>query len=446
VRGKDTDSEAILYPPLRDPEVQRALLEAVARRRRFKGQAGEIYATPTRAFRELAAAGISSLEPSLLRAEQSNTSIVYGDRFILKLFRRVEEGINPDLEIGRFLTERTSFRNLPPVAGAFEYRRGRQSPMTLAILHAYVANEGDAWQYTLDTLSRYFEQAVAQPCDPGEVPVPPGETLALLDQQIPQRAAEMIGTYLESARLLGMRTAELHLALASVPEDPDFAPEPFSALYQRSIYQSMRGTAAQALDLLRKRWKDFGEEVREKARRVLELEPEVQRRFRAISEQKITAMRMRFHGDYHLGQVLYTGKDFVIIDFEGEPARPLSERRIKRSPLRDVAGMLRSFHYAVYMALNTHLSGGSLRPESEAVLEAWARCWQRWVSSAFLRAYLETSAKAPFVPQTREELRVLLNAFLVEKACYELGYELNNRPDWVRLPLLGLLQLLQREA
>jgi maltose alpha-D-glucosyltransferase/alpha-amylase len=445
VRGKDADSEGILYPALRDVELARSLLEAIARRRRFKGQTGEISAAPTRAFRRLANAGGAPLEPSPLRAEQSNTSLTYGDRFILKVFRRLEEGVNPDLEIGRFLTERTGFRNIPPVAGELVYRRGRYGSMTLGILHGYVANEGDAWQYTLDTLSRYFEHAATQPCDPAEIPVSAAEPLDLLDQEVPARAAEAIGPYLESARLLGERTAELHIALASDPDDPDFAPEPFTALYQRSIYQSMRGLAAQAFELLRKRLRELPGSAREEARKVLEIEAEAQRRFRAITERKITAMRMRFHGDYHLGQVLFTGKDFIIIDFEGEPARPLSERRIKRSPLRDVAGMLRSFHYAAYSALNAQLSGGSLGPDGEAIQEAWARCWYQWVSMAFLKSYLATAAQSPFIPRTREELRVLLDAFLLEKACYELGYELNNRPDWARLPLLGLLQILRKK-
>ena len=255
---------------------------------------------------------------------------------------------------------------------------------------------------------------------------------------------ETISSYLPTAQLLGQRTAELHIALASDAVDPHFAPEPFSILYQRSIYQTMRSLTAQSFPLLRQRLKGLPQTVRGEAQRVLDREQDVLKRFQAILGRKITAMRIRCHGDYHLGQVLYTGKDFVIIDFEGEPARPLSERRIKRSPLRDVAGMLRSFHYAAYTTLFNQEAEGvyASHPEALAFLEPWARFWYLWVSAVFLKTYCENASRASFLPRTREELQVLLDAYLLEKAVYELDYELNNRPDWVRIPLQGILQLL----
>jgi maltose alpha-D-glucosyltransferase/alpha-amylase len=247
---------------------------------------------------------------------------------------------------------------------------------------------------------------------------------------------------LESARLLGQRTAELHIALASLPDDPDFVPEPFSKLYQRSLYQSMRNLSGEVFQLLRRSMGDLSETVREEARKILELEDEVLKCFRSILDRKISAMRIRCHGDYHLGQVLYTGKDFVIFDFEGEPAHPLSERRLKRSPLRDIAGMLRSFHYAAYSALFAQQATGLIREEDLAYVEAWAHFWYLWVCVAFLKAYLPAAARERIVPQQRDELQVLLDAYLLEKAVYELGYELNNRPDWVRIPLRGIQQQL----
>jgi len=173
---------------------------------------------------------------------------------------------------------------------------------------------------------------------------------------------------------------------------------------------------------------------------VLDLEGEIRRRYRSLLQRKLNTMRIRVHGDYHLGQVLYTGRDFVIIDFEGEPARPLSERRIKRSPLRDVAGMLRSFHYASYMALFGQVPG--IRPEDFPALEPWAHFWYTWVSVVFLKAYLSVVKDEPFLPKDPIELQILLDAYLLEKAVYELGYELNNRPEWLKVPFRGLLQLL----
>jgi maltose alpha-D-glucosyltransferase/alpha-amylase len=437
------DGEGILFDALRDPGVCDALLEAIARHRRFRGVVGEILAWPTHAFRRVRGPAEDRLTPTLMKAEQSNTSVIYGDRLILKLFRRPEEGVNPDLEIGTFLTERARFPHIPPVAGALEYRRGQGEPMTLAVLQGFVPNQGDAWRYTLDALGQYFEHVAAHGAPPPEALQVPRPLLTLLEEPLPPPVQELVGAYGEAARLLGQRTGELHVALASDPNDPSFAPEPFSALYQRSLFQSRRNLTGQVFALLRRYVRERPEAAGEDARKVLDLEGEVRKRFRSVLDRKITAMRIRVHGDYHLGQVLYTGKDFVIIDFEGEPARSLSERRIKRSPLRDVAGMLRSFHYAAYTALLGEVDGGAVRPEDLAALEPWARLWHQWVASTFLRAYLEVADRGPFLPRSREETAALLDSYVLEKAVYELGYELNNRPEWVKQPLRGILQHLE---
>jgi maltose alpha-D-glucosyltransferase/alpha-amylase len=263
--------------------------------------------------------------------------------------------------------------------------------------------------------------------------------LGLLNDEFPMLARELIASYLESARLLGQRTAELHKALASSTENPNFAPEPFSMFYQRSIYQSMQSQVSQVFPWLRARLKQLPDGLRGEAQQVLDLEGEIRRRYRALLQRKLNTTLIRVHGDYHLGQVLYTGRDFIIIDFEGEPARPLSERRIKRSPLRDVAGMLRSFHYASYMALFGQVSG--IRPEDFPALESWAHFWYTWVSVAFLKAYLTIAKDESLLPKDPLDFHVLLDAYLLTKAVYELGYELNNRPDWLKVPLRGLLQL-----
>jgi len=384
------------------------------------------------------------LEPALLKGEQTNTSVVYGKRFKLKLFRRLEEGVSPELEIGRFLTEKEPFSNTPPVTGAIEYRTQKKAePVTLGILHGYVLNEGDGWGYTLDSLSRYFEQVLAH--SGVEVPLPANVSfLDISDESLPSLAKETIGSYLVSAQILGQRTAELHLTLASAVDDPNFVPEPFSVTYQRSLYHSMRGFTNQVLPLLSQRLGQLPAEAKSDAQKVLTLEDTIIKRFQGVTRRKITGMRVRCHGDYHLGQVLYTGSDFFIVDFEGEPARHLGERRIKRSPLTDVAGMIRSFHYASYFALRGQAST-ALRPEDLPVLEQWAQAWFLWVSATFLKSYLELMADTPILPQSREEARIILEAYLLRKAIYELNYELNNRPDWVRLPLLGILQMLEGE-
>ncbi len=434
------DGEQLLVDATWEQPVAEMLFSLIGRRRSLSGEHGKLTTSTTGAFSKLRRRANEELQPSVMGAEQSNTSIAYGDRFILKLFRRPDPGVNPDLEIGRFLTERAAFPHVPKVAGAIEYRRGRSRPRTLAILQEYVPNQGDAWRYTLDELGRFYERALTVPAEERDEVVLPRETgvLRLAGQTPPAEAIEAIGPYLGSARLLGQRTAELHLALCSQAEDAAFAPEAFSTLYQRSLYQSMRALTERTFHLLRQRAKHLPE-----AAQVLDLEEEITQRFHQLTREKITTDRIRCHGDYHLGQVLYTGKDFVIIDFEGEPARPLSERRIKRSPLRDVAGMLRSFHYAAYTPLVSEDVEGGLLPDDPSVLDPWARLWYLWTSASFLGTYLETAAGSRFIPEDPRHIEVLLETFLIEKAVYEISYEANNRPDWLKIPIQGILQLLE---
>jgi maltose alpha-D-glucosyltransferase / alpha-amylase len=434
--------EGLLYGAIWERGFGRSLLQAFAKRRRFKGSSGELVAQPSRAFRALVGPEPDALEPAVLAGEQSNTSLRYGDRLILKLFRRAEGGVNPDLEITSFLNQ-AGFAHVPAVAGSLEYRPDRGEAVTLGILQAFVPNEGDAWQFTMDSVGRYFERVMSLPPEQATPPAPEEDPLDLADGEAPQLAQELVATYLESARLLGQRTAELHLALAAV-DSPSFTPEPFTPFYQRSLYQSMRNLTEEVFDLLGRKLPDLPDPLRDEANRLLGSKPAVLRRFRSIADSRITAMRTRFHGDFHLGQVLWTGRDFVIFDFEGEPARLLSTRRIKRSPLRDVAGMIRSFHYAAYAGLRDLIARGLASPDSVDQLEPWAAYWRAWASSAFLKAYLKEAGRAVFVPQDRAELHMLLGIYLLEKAVYELGYELNNRPDWVSLPLHGIVRMLDQ--
>ncbi|HLN14502.1 MAG TPA: maltose alpha-D-glucosyltransferase, partial [bacterium] len=439
------DAEAgVLYDALVDPAFCSALLDAIARRARFRGRAGEIVCAATPALRRVT--GEPPLPPPTVgKAEQSNTSVLYGDRAILKWFRRVEPGQHPDLEIGRFLTERAAFPQTPAVGAGLEYRPLKGEPTALGVLLQFVPNEGDAWTYTLDALGHYCERALAAGAYDAALDAD-DDALALAARPLPDAVYAEIGEYAHHAGLLGLRTAELHRALASDPRDPAFAPEPMTPHDQRSLYQSERALVQQALLSLRKQLRTLPDDAQSPAEQVLGAEGALLARFRAVVGAKLSGMRIRVHGDYHLGQVLYTGKDFVIIDFEGEPARTLTERRLKRSALRDVAGMLRSFHYAAHAAVRDQAARGvvSAHPDARAALEARLGIWRRWVCAAFLRGYLVETDGAAFLPQTRADMRVLLDVHLLEKAVYELRYELNNRPDWVRIPLLGILELLSR--
>jgi maltose alpha-D-glucosyltransferase/alpha-amylase len=275
-------------------------------------------------------------------------------------------------------------------------------------------------------------------------PINAASLLRLTEEELPELVGETIGTYLESARRLGERTAQMHLALADGTVESGFVPEPFTSFYQRSMYQSMRNMSATAFGLLTQRIKsEVG--VPPEAAEVSRLEDEVLLRFRTIVNKNLTSSRIRIHGDYHLGQVLYTGSDFVITDFEGEPAKSLNERRLRRSPLRDVSGMLRSYSYAVHTSLRERGQRG-LPEESEKKAHEWGQFWQAWVSSVFLGSYLSEASKGSFMQASQEELELLLGVFMLEKAVYEMAYELNNRPDWLFVPLQGILELMQAQA
>jgi len=425
----DGDSDAILLDAIWDDGFRKLLFRAIAGEQRLRGGKTELLGIAGFLLTADETANHPKISSQVLGAEQSNSSMLFENRFFLKLYRKVEDGVNPDVEITRFLTERRDFPHVPSFAGAFEYRRDRGEPTVLCLVQTAVQNEGDAWAVTVDAVGRYYERVLAKKSDLSRAPAPPG---ALLENAIG-------GVYSEKAMLLGQRTGELHQALASESDEPAFAPEPFNVMAQRSIYQNMRASLRRVFSLLQKKLTQLPKAFRDEAREVLGAEKLILTQEKRILEQRFGAMKIRIHGDYHLGQVLYTGKDFVILDFEGEPARPLSERKLKRSALRDVASMMRSFQYAAYSALWQP----SMRGEDIPFLETWADLWYRQVSAIFLQSYLKATSSAPFIPQREEELNILLQAYLLDKAVYEIGYELNHRPDWVIIPVRGIKHLLR---
>jgi maltose alpha-D-glucosyltransferase/alpha-amylase len=442
--GKPAES-GVLYDPGGDPAFAQSLLEAILRHRRFKRTAGELVgvAVPPKGTaregeqdqRPGAVNVLVGRTPTPVWAEQRNTSIVFGDKYILKVYRRIEEGINPEVEVGCFFTEKTDFANAPRLAGMLEYRRGWGEPLTLAVLHEYVPNQGDGWHYCQDALGRYFEQALARPERGDQLPLPHQPLLVLSAGEIPALAQDLLATMLETARLMGQRTAGMHLALASHSDDPAFAPELYTSLYQRSLYQSLRSQTRKTFVLLRRHL----DELPEEAQRLEKQEEALLQRCRAIYEHKILAPRIRCHCDLNLREILYTGRDVMMMDFEGQPFRPLSDRRRKYTPLRDVAGMLRSFHYAALCALDDH----GVRREDRPTLAAWARLWELWTSVAFLQGYLESARTGSLLPPTLEEQDILLDFYLVKRSLNELRYELIRAPGRASIPIQGLLGVLQ---
>ncbi|MFA9444573.1 maltose alpha-D-glucosyltransferase [Egicoccus sp. AB-alg6-2] len=440
VRGRGQRGQSgVLYDALFDESSAHLLLDTIARQRKYRTTNGELLGRRD----ERLPRDVQSLHPRVLRGEQSNTSMIFGDRYLMKVLRRLDAGESPDVEIGRYLSGR--IEHVPDFLGTIDHRsRDGNGVATLAILQRFVPNEGDAWVYTLDELERFAERVLTDPPHLGRDQIDGRSAFTLALQPLPESAHDVIGPFLDATCLLGRRTAEMHAALAA-SDDPAFAPEAFSTLYQRSLYQSMRNALRRGLQQARKASSTLDSaSARERIVALAEREGEILERLRVLSKTRIETMRTRIHGDYHLGQVLWTGRDFVIIDFEGEPARPLGERRLKRSPLRDVAGMLRSYQYATESALRFQEERGAVtadRPNYEE-LRGWLAYWHRWVGAGFLHGYLQAADGASFLPSDPDHTAILLDAFLLEKAVYELGYELNNRPEWVDIPLRGIADVL----
>ena len=445
IAGRQGASSGILYDALEEPAIAAALLECIARKRPLRGEVGEIVPTQTRAFRSLRGAGDADLAPILMRPDVYQHEVVYGQRLVLKVLRGIADGVNAELEMGRFLTEHASFVHAAPVAGALEYRAPRSTPATIAILQGYVPNEGDAFRFTVDQVQQFFQHALARTAGGGAKPPEHGGPVELMDQETPALVGETMGGYLEFARRLGQRTAELHIALSQDSEDPSFAPEEFTMLYQRSLYQSLRNQTLRVTALLRDRLSSLPEAAQPNACAVLDAEAALLERFGALLGRRIATTRIRNHGDLELKKVLYTGRDFVIVDLAASDAQTSNERRVKVSPLRDVASMLWSFHHAARGGLVGDGSAALVRPEDVAVLQPWAFFFGRWAGSNFLRGYLEQAGDARFVPPDRNDLAALLMIFGIEKGLDEIEREIDRRPGWLRIPLRGILEVLRMD-
>jgi maltose alpha-D-glucosyltransferase/alpha-amylase len=444
---RTTGERVLLFDAASDESFAQAALTACRSRRTFAATSGaDIRATGTteltRTLRGMAAA---DLAVTFSTAEQSNSTVLFDQKVVMKMFRRAQEGVNPDLEIGRYLTS-AKVQGAAPLLGALEYVRGRSEPRTLAVVNGYVPNEGDAWHYTLHALSLFYEHALSSiPSDGLHVPSW-AEMMDLVGTLPLPEIADAIGPFLDSAELLGRRTGELHRALARGTTEA-FAPEPFTTLYRRSLYQSLRSQIRPTMQLVRRSLDQLPAAARLDAEAVLDAESSLVDAFAEIRDHRIDALRTRVHGDFHLGQALHSGRDFVIIDFEGEPSRSPTERRIKRNPLVDVAGMVRSFQYAVRAGLLAHEERGLAAADTVHDLEERGRLWHAWVTVRFLTGYLESVDEVrvggvALVPAAGPDRVRLLSAYVLEKALYEVRYELNHRPGWAPIPLDGILRML----
>ncbi|HKW54176.1 MAG TPA: putative maltokinase, partial [Stellaceae bacterium] len=421
--------EGAIYDAVADQAFALALVRAMGEARELSGYGGMIKFERTNAFESAA----PPPRPTVKRigGEQSNSSILIEEYGVLKLYRRLAAGIQPETEMARFLTEVAQFPNTPPVLGALRFIEGDEE-IALGVLFAFVRNQGEAWTQALNYLTRYLDEALlmmpheARPMEPAT----------------PEASAHPL--YLELASQLGQRTAELHRALCpTTPVDAAFAPEPISRQDLARWRERAVDSAGAMLGRLAQRRDGLPPPAQALVDRLLQRREALTQRLAALLPARVRAVKTRFHGDYHLGQVLAVQNDFSIIDFEGEPLRAIAERRQKSSPLRDVAGMLRSYAYASATAVRQM---AEIQPAALPVLQERAEEWRRQVTGAFMERYRAAMAETPSMPAERAAADALLDFFTLEKAVYEIDYELVHRPAWVTIPLADVVSIIDPEG
>jgi maltose alpha-D-glucosyltransferase/alpha-amylase len=427
--------EGVIYDGSYDEEFRQNLLNMMLHKRRARGEHGELIFRSVKTLPRNYDNG--SISSDVFRLDQGVTYIEFKDRFFMKLYRSLNVGVNHGLDITRYLTEH-GFPNVPPFEGEIEYRQKMLEPISIAMLQGFVHNEGNSWSYTMDEIDRYFDRVLARK---GVLPPEmPGPVMDMDIESIPSLMRDLIGgVYLEMVRLLGKRTAEMHLILAQ-SDEPDFAPEPFTVLYQRSMYQSMRISAYRMLQSLSNAFEGLPDGLRSDASKILGSEKEIMDNFKAITQKRIKVTRIKIHGNYLLGHLLYTGKDFYIFGFDDRAGYILAERGLKRSPIRDVASMMVCLRSAARSVLMRRVS---IKPEDSKALEPWSDLWSRYASSVFLGSYLNVANHATFLPLNRDEFDNLLKIFLLDRAIHELGDALEAAPGSVGGPIIVLSSLLK---
>jgi len=416
----------LLYDGGYSEMVRCAIFDLLRRRRKLRGLHGDLVVLTGRKTRTLLHEERFDLASRVLSEtrEYSNTSIVFENRYFLKMYRRFEDSSGPDAEVARFLSEEAGFRGIPRYLGSVEYHKQGKEPLALCLLQEFVPNQGEAWSLAQSVLSRYYETMLMENGDAS--------------------SRETIGSlFIELTERLGQCTAAMHRALASFPKNPLYAPEPFSKLYQRSLYQSLRSRVLRALSRLEKRIPGLSDPLRDELLPVLSAKDRILAALNLVRERTISGKKTRIHGDFNLSQVLFTGNDFLIIDYEGEQGLAASAKVLKYSPLRDVADMILSFHVAAHHALAQHTS---IHPEDLQRLEPYAAQWQRSVSRHFISAYREAMAGSALLPEGEAEQDVLLRAFLLDKAINAVLLEIEGHPQQALIPLRSIQSLLEESC
>ncbi|MGL5511970.1 MAG: alpha-glucosidase C-terminal domain-containing protein, partial [Sporomusa sp.] len=426
LRVRKENEELLICEVSDDRRFHQTLWEVIDRRRKLRGRVGDMISKHSTYFRALAKQNQRIPDSQTLVNEHNNSSILFKPYFMLKVFRKMDTGINPDLEILRHFSE-VGFTNVPKIHGSMEYYNDCGEVITVAILQQFVLNRGTAWECVLDHLADFYERILSS----RKPPLLPIAFWSAVDKNVPDDVSEMMGAYLETVTQLGLRTGEMHIALADGKEELEFTPEPITDFHRHSLYHGLAQSLSSVNWLLKKHLADLKPDDQQLAVMLLDYEQEILQRTEAVKLIDFDAARIRCHGDYRLEQLLYTGDDFIIIDFEGNPERPLSERRLKRTPLLDVASMLHSLHSAsdaVHLGL---VSGISESTKNQELIQMWSQCWYSWVAASFLKGYCSTVKDTGLLPAERRQLEVLLDVMLLQQGINQIIAELKTRPIWV---------------
>ncbi len=431
--------KGILYENLYSPKFQSLIFKLISGKKRSRGIHGSLIFEKSDQFNQLRRKDLTFTTSRIYNNRGMTPSVLYDNLYLLKLYRVSEEGLNPDIQLTRALSEQAKYPNSPEYFGSLLYGHDGAGSLSIGMVERFIPCDDSAWSFTIDSLGRFFENLLLTKPDPNDLPLPPGK-LDISVNGVPDVIIESIGIfYLDMIYLLGQRTAEFHLAIVNLASSPGFEHESYSKLYQRSVFQSFHSQMNVTMGMLENAMNSFSSEHIDLFGDILASRPILQLHLRRITDHKIQTIKTRIHGDYHLGQVLFTGKDFMIHNFEGDFSRSMSERRLKYCPLRDIGGIVWSLCSAAESALEKN---ASLRPEDVQFLEPWAEIWFNYVVSIFMTAYLRTVRDAPFIPPS-SDLTILLNSFIIERAMNKIQQSLTDSRENVIASLKGFRMLMR---
>ena len=432
------NDEGFLFDSIYNQDFRATLIQNLVNSKKYKIATGILeFSAEGGTFKDLE----EELRSELMDTEHRQNIINYDNKFSLKIYRRLDQTFNPDIETVRFLSTKSNFGKISKFAGLIKFEPRSGKSYYLGMLQLHIENQGEVWDHVKDSLNRYFEEVLTRQ---ESLAIEKGEqhiTQPITYEEFPEELKEMTGIILpERIYQLGEFTAELHNALSQHTADNEFDKEESSLHYQRSLYSGLQTRTRTSLDKLEKKLNHLPEVTAREALEVLNMRRDILSCFREIYDHKIPVMKIRTHGDFDLKQILWTGKEYIMNSFEGDPSKSFSERRIRRSAMRDLAAMIRSLHYAAYSNI---ISSEFDQQRREGDLEEWAETWHYYISRLYIKGYLDKAGDKDYIPGSHEDFKILMYTFLLEKALSELNYELDNRPEWIIIPLRGIKAILR---